>query len=263
MPCIVKRKDYVENNIDIHNETVHNKLEKELEAVLKPLNVIEIFFFCRKYKICNGRITPNSTLYSIISVIFTFVLLIFCGYYMFGSSFTNQLKGFEYFVHCCKLIFYCFLFISFLLNCFINIFHGNRIICFILKLQNVYKILKMFANVKSLTFSNWCYIVVLHAYHCFWILSSYICFVNQDAGYYIISYFWAILDTHLLYAFRLMKLLILPLENLVKIIKLTRFDEEESLTNMLEMYKDLLEAYRIFEEAFEILVLEYFFVIYK
>ncbi|KAH9644403.1 hypothetical protein HF086_006431 [Spodoptera exigua] len=40
---------------------------------------------------------------------------------------------------------------------------------------------------------------------------------------------------------------------MVRQIKSTRFDEEESWDNMLKVYKDILEAYGLFEKKFEIL----------
>ncbi|KAF9406763.1 hypothetical protein HW555_012971 [Spodoptera exigua] len=124
-------------------------------------------------------------------------------------------------------------------------------------MQTVYKLLKITEEIQCLAFANWCSIVALHAYHISWILFSYFLFPTIGSAYNVTSYCCTILDTNLLYAIRTMKLLILPLEKMVRHIKSTRFDEEESWDNMLKVYKDILEAYGMFEKKFEILIVLY------
>ncbi|KAF9405274.1 hypothetical protein HW555_013927, partial [Spodoptera exigua] len=124
-------------------------------------------------------------------------------------------------------------------------------------MQTVYKLLKMTEEIQCLAFANWCSIVALHAYHISWILFSYFLFPTIGSAYNVTSYCCTILDTNLLYAIRTMKLLILPLEKMVRQIKSTRFDEEESWDSMLKVYKEILESYGMFEKKFEILIVLY------
>lgn len=262
MPRIKKKKHYKENIFEFDNEVVQinnpkldNRLEKYLESVLKPLNFMETFFFCRKYNIRNGKITPNSVFYNALSVTFSFLLMLACGYYIFTSPFTIQMEGYQYFLQWCRIIFFCLLFTSTFLNCSVNNLRSNKICLLVLKLQNVYKVLKMSDDIKSLAFSNWCYIVILHVFHVSWVFYACFFFTAMGAGNNLTGYCWSALDTNLLYAIRTMKLLTLPLQQWVKQINLTPFHEEESWTSMLKAYKDILEAYGIFEETFEILVL--------
>lgn len=244
-----------EPSANTNSSKPENKIEKELEAFLKPLHIMDFFFFCAKYKIRKGKIVPNTTIYNVLSFFYTFLLMVSCGYFIFASPFKIHIEGYKYFLQWSRVIFYFFLFTSTFLNCFINIFRSNRIVLFILKMQNVYKILKMTEDIKSLVFSNWCHVVILHVYHVVWVSYAYFYYSALGAGNNITSYCWAAVDTNLLYAIQTVKLLIVPLQNWVRKIKLTRCDEEESWSSMLVVYKDFLEAYEIFEETFQFSVL--------
>lgn len=242
-------------SIHIINLKPHIKLGKELEAVLKPLNVMDVLFLCTKYKLRKGKLIPHSSFYNVLSISFTFLLMLASCYIIFTSSLTVQMKSCPYCLQFIRIIFYSLLAIGAFLNCYINIFRSKNMFLFLLKIKHVYKTLKMFKDIKSLAFSNWCYVVILQVYHLHWIVYSCFCYTPLSVGNNVTGLFWIVLDAALLYAIRIMRLLTLPLEKWVKEIKLIRFDDEESWTKMLEVYKDLLEAYGIFEETFETLVL--------
>ncbi|PZC77113.1 hypothetical protein B5X24_HaOG203730 [Helicoverpa armigera] len=53
-------------NLQIHSNSA---IEKDVQSLLKPFNIMFALFICSKYKIQDGLISANSMLYYVISTI--------------------------------------------------------------------------------------------------------------------------------------------------------------------------------------------------
>lgn len=73
-------------------EPPENIIQKDLQSLLKPLNIIQTIFFDAKYKIRDKIIVINSTCYNIILIIATLILRI--GFHTILGKFTIDKYGF-------------------------------------------------------------------------------------------------------------------------------------------------------------------------
>lgn len=117
-------------------------IDKDLQSILKPLNLIQALFLCAKYKIRDDIVTANNICYSIVS--FVIFLIINCTYaYSFSKIlFLSAVKQYSQMI---KFGFYT-KFVSSLIGSFLNYYtnvsHRRDNVLLISKIQRAQSILK-------------------------------------------------------------------------------------------------------------------------
>ncbi|XP_059061302.1 uncharacterized protein LOC131854191, partial [Achroia grisella] len=137
-----------------------NKLDKDFQSMLLPLELANNFILLPKYYIRDDFITPKGTISNFISFFSTFIIVIvYIINYLYGIEF-----GYDF------NIYFTFDFIAcvsgFIINLIINIYQTSNSVHLNVKLQNIFNILDTNKTVlKKITLLNWVYMLSLSIFY--------------------------------------------------------------------------------------------------
>ena len=235
----------------ISNYTV----DKDVQSMLWPLNLMQYIMFCPKYRIKNDLITQNSLISNLISMIVTVVYL--STYFYTTVTEDAQSLGFPTFLNfsCFNecLVFGC----GFCMNFVIGVIQTKNNVQFILTFQKVHRFLNAGANVNHFVVGNW--ILGITALG-FYVIIYTIFWVQMGASFssIYVAYFLVFYDFNIVYATRILKLL----ENQVCLwsFKVTICREledtqtENDYKKVFQAYVEILECYRSYKVCYQPLV---------
>lgn len=235
-----------------NSSPVDNILGKDLQSVLKPMNMMLDMFFCSKYRIRNNIISSNSVFYDIISIVASVTFLLGFFYCTLGT-FSINFYGFEYVLQLSKwYTFSLFVFLN-ILKCCANIIQKRSNMLFVLRVHDIYRILEINESFKHFIIPNWASVITLNCFHIFWMFYSYFMFRSMGFTNIFISYCFICVDMYILDAICLTKLLTKPLKNWVKMVQKSQCVQNSQndcyWKTMYKVYVQILEAYKIFEKT--------------
>lgn len=236
----IRHKYSVEN---ILNKTV----DKDVQSILLPLNLMQYCTFCPKYRIKYNVITPNSFASYFVSMIATLLFIFSYMYRGFTVSLYNKLLGnsvFKLFIIYYEMVFYG---LGYIMNFVISIIRTNESIRFVLTFQKVHRFLNNKSSSKNFIISSWIFVIVAPCiYFC---LFTCIC-ILIEFPYNTLYYCYTVLifDFNMLYAIRITQLL----ESKVNLWKLN-FQEMENMhcNRMFQAYVDILDCYNIHTHCYQ------------
>ena len=132
--------------------------------------MMQVAFFCAKYKIRDNMIMTNSVFYNIVSVLAFFIMTWCTYYYTFASISTYYEKGFPYYQQLVKSYVFLTLSMGSFLNCCSCIIQTHNYVQFVMRIQVIYTALEINKLFKRMVFPNWVYILVLPFHHTFWVV---------------------------------------------------------------------------------------------
>lgn len=234
-----------------------NLLEKDLQSALKPLNLMLAMFFLAKYKIRENMISTNRAIYDVISVVAALTIL--CGHFCLTlGTFSTKLDGFEFILHLTKWNAFLLFILFSLLSCYTNIIEKDSNVLFVTRIQDVYRILKIYESFQHFILPNWVCVIALNCYHISWMVYNYFLFRPLGIANTFASYCFICVDMYILYASRLMKLMLNPLQDWIKNVQMSEF-VKNSLNDfywktMFEVYMKIIDAYKLFEKTTHLFV---------
>uniref|UniRef100_A0A2H1WBG5 Gustatory receptor n=1 Tax=Spodoptera frugiperda TaxID=7108 RepID=A0A2H1WBG5_SPOFR len=242
-----------------HNESEvdaqqNNIIEPYLESILRPLNIIQNVFFCAKYRIKDHVIKPISRLYSAVSVIFYFLIKV----YLYSSIFLTQnisgVDDFEYFF----LNIYHFVIFSIggLINVVVNIKQKYNNVLYVLKIQNVHRILKLDERCYNRTIiSNWVCVLAINCFHIIWTFIYFFAFDDIDILNIMSGYMCIRFDFNGIYATRCLRLITESLKNWRRDLQMCAYTidsrDESYWDAMFGCFIDITEVFQLIEKTFE------------
>ena len=237
-----------------------NLVVKELQSVLKPMNMMQAVFFCAKYKIRDNMIMTNSVSYNVFSIFAMFIVTCGCYYFTFESPLRNDEMGIKFYQHLVKV--YIFIVICFgtFLNYCSNIMQRHSNILFVMKIQAIYTKIEINEVLKRVIIPNWISVLALDFYHIMYIAFSYfiIDFLGLKMGLSFTTYVWLSYDMNVFYATRVMKILTETVKSWVKKVKnyedVEHSQNEDYWKTMFDVYLEILEAYKLYGKTFHHLV---------
>lgn len=258
-----KSKPIILNNVLIQNVSrpqyaevlLNNIVDKDLQLVLKPLNLAQNLFFCAKFSIRDNFVTSNSRCYNYFSIfcailytIFLSILLIISCVYLFSRT-TVLIIILQMFYQAYSA---CF---GYTVNIISNIVHCNNNVCLLLKIQHVLRSLKIDGRyLRRVLFFNWIAVVFISILY---ILGK----INEnfkiEVNTIIIQSPTILFEVNILYATCIVKLLKKALNVWTAEVKMpiTQGLEDKCYWNkMFKMYLNILESYDLFQKTFRLLV---------
>lgn len=224
-----------------------NVIGKELQSILKPLNLIQALFVCAKYKLKNDRITPNTLKYNLASVLTTVINLSLLLHTTFAAPSLDS------------LLYIMIAMIGLGLNCYISITESENSVLLVIKIENVLKAVKS-KNIRQFLFYNWSCIIGLHIsmfililYYSFFNMINYLELFND---YSLITF-----DVNILYAGILIKIVWNSLKLWLKELQQLEADSRSGndvdsnyWNDKFETFMNIIEAYQLIDRTFRILV---------
>lgn len=179
-------------------------VDKDVQSMLRSLNLMTNILFCPKFSIENNVIKPNSRLSNFISFIATVSLCVTYNFFLFPPL-GNQINShfFEIFIMILDCIFYE---IGFIVNFFFCIILSNKNVQFVLYFQSLHKFINNSADFNRFILWNWIIFAlfwIFYIFHCIYkTISMYIFLFDV-----LIVVILIIFDVKIFYAFRIIKLL--------------------------------------------------------
>lgn len=228
-------------------------VDKDIETVLRPVNIMQTIFFCPKYRIKDNTIYPNSLLSNILSISGTMCLIFIVLYRLHQlSSYEDfvQYLIFVYLAACCDICFYA---VGFLLNCFLTIVQVPKNIKFVLTIQSIHRFLNNKRYLRTFSVVN-CLIAL-------WIFLTFtclICFFNLATNFGLVAFTYVSFDVNVIYATRcitvLKDMLDLWIEEVLYPLLIRDMDMKHYCQVMFQRYADILNAYDTFKSTFKYFV---------
>ena len=230
-----------------------NTVDKDVQSMLWPLNLMQYTMFCPKYRIKNNSITPNSLISNFISMLAT-ILFIFMYLY---TNLTEDAKGLRTFMHisCYNdcLLFSC----GFCMNFIIGVIQTKNNVHFVLTSQKVHRFLNNGTNIKHFAIENWIFGIMALSFYAilFTILSLQ---VGGTLSRLYVTSFLVSFEFNIVYAMQLGKLL----EEQVSLWSiqvlnsrgLVGTQRENYYKKLFQTYVEILECYSSYKVCFQQLV---------
>ncbi|KAF9800091.1 hypothetical protein SFRURICE_016968 [Spodoptera frugiperda] len=232
-----------------------NFVDREIQFMLLPLNIMQNILGYPKYRILDNFITPNSRSIYVLS----FCVALISVFMLFYRSYDRYLTGI---IHSKLLVNYGFiLFSDFffpssgIIVTFTSIFfHADSNIMFVLKIMNIHRLHSDKDVSKSLTIFSWIFVLFISIYHSIFILVINLHFklplYNLFCGFCVV-----IFDINMASAIMHIKLLKdkAVLWN-VQITNVQSMEENKKMNyfkKVFQTYNDILDCYDIYRICFQ------------
>lgn len=246
-------------NVIVKIESVNtNKMrviDKDLQLMLKPLNVIQALFLCAKYKIRDSIIITNNVHRNLWSIASMLILTAFHFHSVYFNIKFKHPKQLSTFIQSLFLALGFVVGLKMVLNYYLTMKHRHENVMLLLKLQNVHRNIQI--DGRKYTKANFAAVVALNCFYFFWMLLQ-CCAFKLYWWEYITIYSLLLLDINVLYAARILNLLRRHLEIWIKKVNGSGNDgDSESETFWVKMFNsfvDCFDAYQLLKKIFEVIV---------
>ncbi|PZC77082.1 hypothetical protein B5X24_HaOG200732 [Helicoverpa armigera] len=227
-----------------------NILDKDVQCMLWPLNLMQYMMLCPKYQIKNNLITPNSLISNIISIIATVGFISSSFYRTYEIIYYSVLKSsfFMSFVLYYDCIYYV---VGFIMNCAMGILQTKNMVKFVLIFQKIHRFLNDGSLFTRYVIMNWIYFIAALGF--FFIILMLFVMLFENWIFIIYGYELIFFDLNVVYLIRIIKLLedkvLLYNKYLLNCQNLTH--DESYRQKMVQVYVDLLECYSILKKSFQ------------
>lgn len=235
-----------------------NFVDKDVQSMLLPLNLMQQLYFCPKYRIRGNFILPNNLFSRIISLCGTVIFLSFLFYRFFSRIFIKSRSEF-YKIDFDGITCFDFIFSStgFLINFFAVIFQTDKNVVFVSKFLYIHKFLNNKTAFKHFIIGNWLSVILTLAFGIIFVvivnLGLKLPSHNLICGLILIN-----ADTNTVYAIRIIMLL----KNKVHLwniqgLSFQSFENRDKVdycTKLYQVYIYILDCYDIYKVVFQKMV---------
>ena len=226
-----------------------NVVDKDVQSLLLPLNLMQYFSFCPKYRIKNNVITSNGVISNFVSLTVTLTFLLSFVFRTYKVELVHKDAGapkFFYITSYYDAVYYCF---GLCMNFVIGIIQSKKSVQFVLTFQRVHRFLNNESYFNQFMIWNWiCVIVTLGIY--VFPFTGVSIFLKLPFPLLFVCYYFIIFDFHILYTIRIIKLLenkmVLWSFQVLNSAEIEDVNEEKDhCSQMIQAYVDMLECYDI------------------
>lgn len=226
----------------------------DIQAMIRPLNLMQSILFCPKYNIRNNRISPNNFRTILLSVLASLACILALAYLIFDLFFDEDIALYSNKYSLALFVFeVTFYSVGFFLNTIATVTQTYDNIDFVLFIQEVAILLKLSSG--KYTTLNWICVILVSV---FCVAFTICCFVLLDYKY--ATYSWSFLlllnfDVNITYAISSVNLLqrtMVSWNNFVINSDGTR--DQHMCRRLFKAYKQILKCYNICNHTFGVLV---------
>ncbi|XP_063897725.1 uncharacterized protein LOC135118783 [Helicoverpa armigera] len=228
-----------------------NILDKDVQCMLWPLNLMQYMMLCPKYHIKNNLITPNSLISNIISIIATVGFISSSFYRTYEIIYYSVLKSTSFFISF-VLYYDCIYYVAgFIMNCAMGILQTKNMVKFVLIFQKIHRFLNDGSLFRRYVIMNWIYFIAALGF--FFIILMLFVMLFENWIFIIYGYELIFFDLNVVYFIRIIKLL----EDKVVLYNKCLLNYEKHTTDesyrqkIFQVYVDLLECYNILKKCFQ------------
>ena len=149
----------VQNNPE--NISLKNVVYEDVQSILFPLNLMQYFMLCPKYRIHNHLITPNNLISHLLSFIGVVLFLIIFAFHAHALYFDADTLGFPKFADFWGFFSdFIFFSVGFIMNFVLGIVNSKNNISFVLTFQEVHRFLNNEITSKRFIICNWIIVIL-------------------------------------------------------------------------------------------------------
>ncbi|XP_037298940.1 uncharacterized protein LOC119190675 [Manduca sexta] len=245
------KKSELEKTVDI---LLNNAIGKDIQSIMRPLNLIQNIYCAPKYRIKDNFIIPNGIYENLISFSAVLALLIICVSNIAFSSCPIKILSADL-ICISDVLNEVISLMGFIINSWVSITQSNNNVQLLLLLQTNHRLMEFAErDVSLLKISNWIKVIAL--YSCS--LGVYTSLHMYFHIPYIHTVFFDVIvlcfDMNMVYAIFIMKLIV---KNLIHWHKEIQKPENALILykdRMFHLYMNIMLAYKLFKKAFQLLV---------
>ncbi|CAH1640574.1 unnamed protein product [Spodoptera littoralis] len=236
-----------------------NRVDKEVQTMLLPLNLMQYITYSPKYCIKNNYIFPNNLLTYCLSLTATIFIIVsyITSHHLSIISGTKENVGFlDY------LSFYdsAFNSIGFTLIFVIQIMQSKNSVMFVLMFQKVHRVLNNEINTNQTVFVIWTVVILTSLFFpCYF--TAYCILANFPFRFLIATFFLAVFDFNIVYATEVIKLLTNKVDlwnnHVVRGEELEDRHGGDYYEKLFQTYDEILECYDIHNTCFRTFIMFY------
>ena len=244
---------------------LNNVVDKDVQSMILPLNILQNIFFYPKYRIKDNFINPNSFSSKLVSMLgmiaFSFLFL----YRVFEIHHNKIIRTKANIVYLSSYFDFISNSLGFILNYTINVVFTKRNVSFVLKIQDVHRFLKDETYVRHFVKWNWISGFLIFFIYIF--LDMCCCLLIQVP---LIDIFCCLslmsFDLNIVYAVRFIKLLSHKVDLWIihaqYLQQMGASENKAYCRRMFQAYVNILECYDIYRSSFQEMASTYdFFVL--
>lgn len=247
----LKKISYWRNRKDLCI-VMKNTVDKDVQSILRPLNLIPNIMLYPKYFIRENIIIPNTKIFKGLVATITYITFyIYKAYETYTSMDATKLIDFKFFVSTFELF---GVFSGYFLIYYLNVIKTNSNIDFVLIYQEVHRFFVTRTDLKNAIIYNWIFFVLLVFWYTCMILAEL--FTGTEISTCECDLLLAIFDAKIIYAMRLIKLLkdkVLVMNEEILSLKNLRVGQE-NCEKLFKAYDDILKCYDNMVMSFRLLV---------
>ncbi|PZC77077.1 hypothetical protein B5X24_HaOG200727 [Helicoverpa armigera] len=234
-----------------------NVIDKDVQAIFYPLNVMSVLLLHPKYVIKNNKITPLSNVIKIFSACVTTLYLCQHAHKFFSVVLDDNIRRIQpvsylYYATGSDLLFLTW---GFIMNCAGNIIYTKKYVAFILKFQESHRFLGS-ACFKRFIIVNWLSIISMFGYFISSCIYTYFTFFHPPWGTIFHMMVLANLDADAVYACRLILLIseqFIQWNERALLLK-ENGEDKDYCRKMFETYGQILKCYKIYRNTMQFMV---------
>lgn len=236
---------------------LENYIDKEIQSMLLPLDLIQNIFLFPKYRIKNNCIYPNTLMSNLISACGVIIFMFFFVHHIYDVGHYNYIReklDFAYMNSYADIFMYG---IGFSINYINRLTQATSSIMFVLKVQNVHRFLNNGSYFDRFIVSNW---ICMVAIVCFYLVIITLVTVIFKLSIYTLMKSLCLMcfDCNVIYAIRLIQLLTHKLHlwdiEAQNFRRLEDSSTKDYCKRMFQVYSHILECYNLFRSIFQYLV---------
>lgn len=229
-------------------------IDKDLQSMILPLNLMQMILMNPKYRIKNEMITPNN-LFNKFVLLFGTITFIYAYVYRVIHETDENLKiyqfvNFQHIATCYDLCYYC---VGFVMNFLVNLLQTRKNVTLILTIQKVHRFLNDKTKFKSFINGNWIIVAIIFGFYVIFSIYNYIIYSEIPFYLFFTMFILVNFDANIVYAIRLIKLL----EDKVVLLNdqvLNSNSVELCNERLFQAYIQILKCYEIYKITFQQMV---------
>nr|XP_049701681.1 uncharacterized protein LOC110374949 [Helicoverpa armigera] len=233
-----------------------NRLGKDIQRMLYPVNLILSLFLSSKYTIKDDYITPKGKKFYIAT--FFFILLLYglginrVFFEDIEDTMGTDNRDIVTIIFSFAFVFYS---IGFTLIFVLNIIHSDCSISLILTLQKVFNSLDFSDKIVAITRWNWFAICIAFGTNVFLYMLYYVTYHDFNPVDLVMDIMFITFDINLVYGILVITWLRKILQKWIDDVLAFEDGDEEFYSEYFQVYRNILNAYNCYKTLFQLLVL--------
>lgn len=227
---------------------LNNLVDKDVQAMFKPLNIMQLITFCPKYKIRDNFITPNCRVSKVISLIGTLAFIAILAKHI-SSFFIMPVTTTVLIANVIDTTIY---FIGYVVNFIVCVMYSDHNLMIVLSIQDVHRILNDKSQFKSFTFWNWFILFFVN----FWNIAPFVYHEFSNFSLDLEMLILMVFDCIVLYSIRILDLLEskVALWNMEVLKPRLNSNTKEYNIKMFNVFVKIFECYDLYKTSYQYLV---------